>query len=313
MTMTVVYENIGGMLMYENRGGKEHDYVSDTLGSLAATVDPTGAVDCRIEYWPYGEEVNATGTNPSPWSFVGLLGYFRDLTSILLYVRARHYTPNQAQWLTRDPLWPYAGSYSYGFDLPNIFTDSEGKSPAQLTFQQKGSPTSKPWDKSSCSAAGKAALAVLSTCFDKDTAQQLANIMQCLAYGESDCNAGAGSGGNFGLYQLDCTQYNACAPKGCSRCGKGGPPKGCDIFDVGCTSNATVAYIIWLFEALGGSSLGGSLCKNFGVLPCPPKRGNPQNDKTMKCLKDKNIDIFKLPIPKASPNCRRCSSSPTHK
>jgi len=77
------------------------------------------------EYWPYGEIQTETGTNPSPWSFVGLLGYLRD-TASRLYVRARHYRPGLARWQTVDPLWPDESAYGYASGQTTTLTDPSG-------------------------------------------------------------------------------------------------------------------------------------------------------------------------------------------
>jgi hypothetical protein len=103
MAMSAVYTNFGGMLVHENRGGTERQYVTDPLGSLVGELDSTQATTYTAEYWPYGEIQTETGTNTSNWSFVGLLGYLKDFTS-LLYVRARHYLTQRASWLTVDPV-----------------------------------------------------------------------------------------------------------------------------------------------------------------------------------------------------------------
>ncbi|RYG67372.1 hypothetical protein EON80_13690, partial [bacterium] len=71
-----------------------------------------------------------TGTNPSPWGYVGTQGYMRD-SSERLYVRARHYRPATTRWTTVDPLWPDESAYGYASNVPAILTDSFGLSPNQ--------------------------------------------------------------------------------------------------------------------------------------------------------------------------------------
>ena len=55
-----------------------HAVERDDLGHRATGVKTYGA-----EYSPYGEIQTETGTNPSLWSFVGLIGYQRDTASRL--------------------------------------------------------------------------------------------------------------------------------------------------------------------------------------------------------------------------------------
>ena len=121
------YTTINGMLVHESRGGVESFYFPDTLGSLTTVRSATGVKTYGAEYWPYGEIQTETGTNPSPWSFVGLLGYLRD-TASRLYVRARHYRPGLARWQTVDPLWPEESAYGYPSD-PVTDTDASGLGP----------------------------------------------------------------------------------------------------------------------------------------------------------------------------------------
>ena len=42
MAMSVTYTNFGGMLVHENRGGVETEYVPDTLGSVAMCRNASG-------------------------------------------------------------------------------------------------------------------------------------------------------------------------------------------------------------------------------------------------------------------------------
>jgi RHS repeat-associated protein len=127
MALAVVYTNFNGRLVHENRGGTERGYVPDPLGSTAALVDSTGAVTDTWEYWPYGEVESHSGSSTTPFTFVGTLGYFRDLVSKLTYVRARFYQGFVGQWMTKDPLWPSERAFDYGGDNPITRVDSTGQ------------------------------------------------------------------------------------------------------------------------------------------------------------------------------------------
>src|SRR5580692_7372920 len=118
MAMSVVYSNFCGMVVSENRGGAVSDYVQDTLGSTIGLMDSAGALTDRWEYWPYGEVVSRTGTNPTPLTFLGVIGYFQDVLSKLFYVRARHLRPDLARWLTVDPKWLNDLAYAYAGNRP---------------------------------------------------------------------------------------------------------------------------------------------------------------------------------------------------
>ncbi len=153
MSMSVVYTNFCGMIVSETRGGVERDYVPDTSGSTAALVDSTQTITDRWEYWPYGEVSQRTGTNTTPFTFVGMLGYFKDLLDKLLYVRARHVKPNAARWLTVDPLWPDEAAFAYCNAAPVDCQDPSGNLPIQAIICG-----------ASCLAAGGCAAGVWIAC-----------------------------------------------------------------------------------------------------------------------------------------------------
>jgi RHS repeat-associated protein len=48
--------------------------------------------------------VQSTGTSTVPYHFVGRSGYYHDQELADYYVRARHYSPALARWLSEDPL-----------------------------------------------------------------------------------------------------------------------------------------------------------------------------------------------------------------
>ncbi|MBS1707747.1 MAG: hypothetical protein JSS65_03390 [Armatimonadetes bacterium] len=123
--MAVVYATVNGRLVQESRGGVVTRYVSDTLGSCVQTRDSAGTLTSTAEYWPYGEVRTSTGSNPSAWGFVGLLGYLTDTVS-RLYVRMRHYRPGLIRWQTVDPYFPNARRYRYCRANPVRWSDKWG-------------------------------------------------------------------------------------------------------------------------------------------------------------------------------------------
>ena len=125
MAMAVTYSTFGGRIVSENRGGTQRDYVSDSLGNTVALMDGTGKTD-TWEYWPYGEIASRTGTNVTPFTFIGVLGYFKDVLDKLIYVRARHLRVNLARWQTVDPLWPSEKTYIYVDGKAVYASDSKG-------------------------------------------------------------------------------------------------------------------------------------------------------------------------------------------
>ena len=127
MAMSVVYSNAFGGVLAENRGGTVSIYVPDTQGSTIGLVSSSGVLTDRWVYWPYGEVASRTGTNVTPLTWLGTLGYFLDQVSKLFYVRARHLRSDLARWLTADPLWPTAPAYQYAYGRPTTAIDPSGR------------------------------------------------------------------------------------------------------------------------------------------------------------------------------------------
>ncbi|MDI9640048.1 hypothetical protein QM565_30530, partial [Geitlerinema splendidum] len=61
---------------------------------------------------PYGEIASRTGNTPTPFTWVGTLGYYKD-SATRFYVRMRSYLANIGGWMTVDPLWPDESAYGY--------------------------------------------------------------------------------------------------------------------------------------------------------------------------------------------------------
>ncbi len=121
----VNYTTINGQIVCENRGGVKTLFMPDTLGNVIETRNmDTGAQTSSTTYWPYGEVRTQTGTNPSPFGFCGVWGYYTQAGQPT-YVRARYYRPNLGRWQTVDPLWPWEAAYSYG-TTPTIGVDAFG-------------------------------------------------------------------------------------------------------------------------------------------------------------------------------------------
>jgi YD repeat-containing protein len=102
---TTNYYTVNGQIIGEKTtGGSRIDYMRDALGNVTGTLDQNAQVINRYRYKPYGELLAKTGTGPDPkFRWVGSWGYrhtskrFSDV-----YVRARHYSSQLAQWTTVD-------------------------------------------------------------------------------------------------------------------------------------------------------------------------------------------------------------------
>ncbi|TFH71287.1 RHS repeat-associated core domain-containing protein [Cellulomonas sp. HD19AZ1] len=90
------------------------DYLhTDTLGSVRSTTDAIGAVTSGADYDPYGRPEAPTSDPTAQVTRFGYAGEYTDPTGYL-YLRARYYDPESAQFLTRDPLEATTGN-PYGY------------------------------------------------------------------------------------------------------------------------------------------------------------------------------------------------------
>ncbi|MFO0090709.1 MAG: hypothetical protein ACK538_03080 [Armatimonadota bacterium] len=73
----VNYTTVNGRILHEDRNGVKTLFMPDTLGNVIETRNmDTGAQTSSTTYWPYGEVRTQTGTNPSPFGFCGVWGYY---------------------------------------------------------------------------------------------------------------------------------------------------------------------------------------------------------------------------------------------
>ncbi len=170
-SLDVIYATMNGQLVEENRGGTITEYVPDTLGSVIQTTNASGTQTSSATYWPYGDTRTSTGTNPSPWNFVGTYGYYVDSGqsgSPRYYIRARDYRPDLSRWLTVDPLWPKLVAYLYCLGDPvtdidplGMFTKAECRAACVML---------KPKDRGACKNVCKE--------LDGNSCQQLHNMCE---------------------------------------------------------------------------------------------------------------------------------------
>jgi len=131
-TPTAVYTNEPGQfggLISERQGGQSQYYHFDVIGSTRQLTNSTGQVTDSYLYDAFGNTVQSTGTSVVPYHFVGRAGYYYDAELAEYYVRARHYAPQPARWLSEDPVQYEAGDsnlYRYVLDNPTNATDPPG-------------------------------------------------------------------------------------------------------------------------------------------------------------------------------------------
>jgi RHS repeat-associated protein len=100
------YHTVNGRILGETTGGVRTDYLTDALGSVTATVNPSGQVVNRYTYKPYGGLLAKTGVGADPVNqWVGSLGYRQTGKKYSdVYIRARHYDTANGRWTSTDPI-----------------------------------------------------------------------------------------------------------------------------------------------------------------------------------------------------------------
>lgn len=126
---TTNYYSVGDRILGQERSGTRVDYLPNALGSVVATADQAKNVVHTASYKPFGSLLNGTGEDPD-FGWVGTLGY-RDqkLAHSKYYVRARHFSSDEGNWRSVDPLWPSQLPYAYAIGDPITVSDPSGLAP----------------------------------------------------------------------------------------------------------------------------------------------------------------------------------------
>jgi len=95
MPMRTTYTTVNGQILHQEKDGVGTHLIPDTLGNIIATIDDAGTVTSQTNYLPYGEVESQTGTNLTPFGFVGAWGYYND-SEATTYIRARTYSQAMA-------------------------------------------------------------------------------------------------------------------------------------------------------------------------------------------------------------------------
>jgi RHS repeat-associated protein len=118
-----------GSLVSQRRGATSHFVLPDALGSIVGLASAAQTQSDTYRYKGYGLPLVATGSTANPFRWVGTLGYYYDASLGRYYVRARHYDPVTARWLSRDPLKYLDGIslYQYSRSNPIVIVDPYGE------------------------------------------------------------------------------------------------------------------------------------------------------------------------------------------
>jgi len=103
MAMKTRYNVVNGQVLSETRSGVKRDYLTDGLGNTLALLDNTQTKTDTFDYFPSGTVAVRTGTNPTPFQWVGGQGYFKD-SGTRTHVRARNFHNNLGRWGSQDPI-----------------------------------------------------------------------------------------------------------------------------------------------------------------------------------------------------------------
>ena len=118
-----------GNLLSQRRDDNSHFFHFDGLGSTDRLTDAAEAITDSYCYAAYGKLLGSSGNTVNPFLWIGRVGYFEDAELEQYYVRARHYEPTLARWLSVDPIGFAAGDrnlYRYVGNTPITVVDPSG-------------------------------------------------------------------------------------------------------------------------------------------------------------------------------------------
>ena len=118
-----------GDLISQRRGATSSFFHFDGLGSTDRMTSSAEAITDSYIYQAFGNIVASSGATTNPFRFVGRNGYYYDVDLSRYYIRARHYDPLVARWLSQDPLGFQGDSnlYRYAINSPVVFIDPSGE------------------------------------------------------------------------------------------------------------------------------------------------------------------------------------------
>jgi len=127
-----------------------HTQLTDQLGSVLATVDPTGTIETQNAYSPFGQQASSGSASADAPGFTG-----RTTSPVtgLQYNRDRYYDPTLGRFISQDPTGQLGGinTYAYVDNDPINATDPTGAAPNHGTGnpprQGPGGPGTPPKPK----------------------------------------------------------------------------------------------------------------------------------------------------------------------
>jgi RHS repeat-associated protein len=110
----------------ESRSGTSAFYHADRLGSTTKISNSSASVTDTRQFDAFGMLVSSTGTNPTPFGFVGNEGYQSDPDSGLMLLGHRYCDSSTGRFLTRDPVEDGRNWYDYCDNGPQKYIDANG-------------------------------------------------------------------------------------------------------------------------------------------------------------------------------------------
>jgi RHS repeat-associated protein len=134
-TLAFTYGDAGTPLGY--KGGSNHYYVTDHLGSVVGMFSPTGTYEGGYSYSPYGETratSTATAITSNPLRYIA--GY-QEATN-LYKLGARYYDATTGRFTQTDPTGQEANPYAYADGNPVMKLDPDGTSAVTTAVEVLG-------------------------------------------------------------------------------------------------------------------------------------------------------------------------------
>ena len=88
----------------------------DHNGNIVCYISETGSIAGQYVYDPYGNVIEAVGSNVDIFSF-GFSTKYHDRETRMLSYQCRFYRPYEGRWLNRDPIEEEGGENLYAFCL----------------------------------------------------------------------------------------------------------------------------------------------------------------------------------------------------
>jgi RHS repeat-associated protein len=282
------YHTVNGRILGETTGGVRTDYLTDALGSVTATVNPSAQVINRYTYKPYGGLLAKTGVGADPLNqWVGSLGYRQTSKKYSdVYVRARHYDTANDRWTSKDPIGFEATDFNlfrYVKSRPLSLIDRDGlvacscvgPDPNGGHCNSQNTPGTCPdqhydTDAHLMQMFSAASIQAAACVGNGAIATLIGQMLACLAKGESNFDPCCRGGANGGIFQLDPTHWNDCGRGDC------GPKPICDPANWNC--QITVAVRLLLSSCKSGETLCFAVGQYWDV---------GRHDAFYQCLKEK--------------------------